>query len=281
MKQAVLGPELVSDIQTFIKEKREEQKQEFPNVLLREETLKLLEQYCTIIYYPLEAEDNNGFHVDRIPTRAGELRHFVFINTAQTLEKQVFTAAHELGHIWGIDSLAETCGQPDTEALREAMINRFAAELLMPEPYFTEKFVQECKEKITPGGTIRGGDMLRVIVTMMNHFFAPWKAVVLRFHELHILSPKDTEVLLGQGRLSLATIESALDSIKRELGYSRLIRPTMRKWIEGLPELLEQAEQRQAVSQAKIAALRQKFELEKTIIDRTVEEYTITPEERR
>ena len=34
----------------------------FPNRLLREDVLDLLDRYCTVVYYPLEEEErNNGF----------------------------------------------------------------------------------------------------------------------------------------------------------------------------------------------------------------------------
>lgn len=281
MEQNRLDREIVFEIQKFVKKKRGELKKQYPNVLLRDETLKLLDQYCTIVYYPIENEDNNGFHIDNIPTRAGECQHFVFINTAQTLEKQVFTAAHELGHVWEIDSHIKDLGYTIDESMYETIINRFAAELLMPEPYFTDKFDEESKGKINSSGAIRASDVLRIIVIMMNHFFVPWKSVVIRCYELDILSEKDTGILLGEGRLSLEIIERTLDSIKNELGYTHLINPTNKKWIEGLPELLDQAEQRQVVSQTKIDELRKKFELEKTTIDRKVDEYTITPTEGR
>lgn len=281
MERNRLHQEMVREIQNFVDQKRKELIKQYPNVLLRDEALKLLDQYCTIIYYPLEKEDNNGFHIGSIPTRAGECQHFVFINTAQTLEKQVFTAAHELGHIWKIDSHIRDLGYTVDEGMSETIINRFAAELLMPESYFTDKFDEESKAKINSNGTIRASDMLRMIVIMMNHFFVPWKSVVIRFHELDILSAEDTEILLGESGLPLEIIENTLDSIKSELGYTHLITPTNKKWIEGLPELLDQAEKRQVVSPSKITELRNKFELGKTTIDQKIEEYTITPTEGR
>lgn len=279
MEQNGLKQEIVREIQSFVAKKRKELKKQYPNILLRDEALKLLDQYCTILYYPLEQEDNNGFHIDNVPSKEGACQHFVFINTAQTLEKQVFTAAHELGHVWEIDTHIKRLGYEIDESMSEAIINRFAAELLMPEPYFSDKFKEESRDKINADGSIRASDMLRIIVVMMNHFFVPWKSAVIRYRELGILSEGDVTTLLGEGSLPLARIENTLDNIKNEMGYTHLITPTNKKWIEGLPELLDQAEQRQAVSQAKITALRQRFDLEKTTIDREVEAYTVTPTE--
>src|SRR5665647_2934105 len=39
----------------------------------------------------------------------GSLRKFVFINTSLPYEKQIFAAAHELAHIWGVsEDVSET-----------------------------------------------------------------------------------------------------------------------------------------------------------------------------
>lgn len=287
MGQNKLDKKIIQEIENFVDKKRKELIKQYPNILLRDETLKLLSQHCTVIYYPLKNEANNGFHIDNVPIWGGKCQHFVFINTAQTLEKQVFTAAHELGHVWMIDSHIRTLGYTIDEDISELIINRFAAELLMPKKYFTDKFEEESAGKIQPNGAIRAIDMLRIIVIMMNHFFVPWKSAVMRFCELNILSEKDTTILLGEGhligenKLTLEMLENTLDSIKNELGYTHLINPTNKKWIENLPELLDQAEKYQVVSPSKITELRKKFGLEKTIIDQTVQDYTITPTEGR
>ncbi len=65
--------------------------------LLRDGIFALLEQYCTVLYYPQKEEENDGCHVKRLVNN--EIVNFVFINTHKSIEKQVFTATHELGHI--------------------------------------------------------------------------------------------------------------------------------------------------------------------------------------
>lgn len=69
-----------------------------------------------------DGEDANGLHVQRVVN--GEEKHFVFINTNSTLEKQVYTAAHELGHVWEIDKkvLAEMVEKSDCDS--EKIINQ-------------------------------------------------------------------------------------------------------------------------------------------------------------
>lgn len=65
--------------------------------LLRDGIFALLEQYCTVLYYPQKEEANDGCHVKRLVNN--EIVNFVFINTHKSIEKQFFTATHELGHI--------------------------------------------------------------------------------------------------------------------------------------------------------------------------------------
>ena len=139
MDNVTLSKEMVSAIKAFIQKKKKDDKllDRFPNTILRDDVLKILEQYCTVVFYPFENEKNNGFHITGIPDRKGTEQHFVFINTAQSEEKQVFTAAHELGHVWEVDKkVEEETGAKLSPQMRECVINRFAAELLMPEDHF-------------------------------------------------------------------------------------------------------------------------------------------------
>lgn len=69
--------------------------------LVRDSIFNILEKYCTVLYYPLENEENDGCHVERLVNN--KVESFVFINTNKAVEKQVFTAAHELGHILKLD----------------------------------------------------------------------------------------------------------------------------------------------------------------------------------
>ena len=110
----------------------------FPNRLLREDVLDLLDRYCTVVYYPLEGEGNNGFRVKDIPFADGSRHDFVFINTAQTLEKQAFTAAHELGHITLHRSQLKMAPMSDNRLYNminetEYQANLFAADLLIQD----------------------------------------------------------------------------------------------------------------------------------------------------
>ncbi len=260
-------------ISQFIEQKFEEDnlKAIFPNELLREQVLELLDRYCIPIYYPLEAnERNNGFHITNIPFADGRKNHFVFINTAQTLEKQAITAAHELGHIWKVDEyLSQKTGKIySCEEDREAVISRFAAVLLMPKDIF-EPFVheilksiidKECKEN---SGSIEFFSALNLIVVIMNKFFVPMKAVVLRLLEVEIIDENVANILLGKDKISENEIQKIIDYLIDKLGFINLKKNTPKKWIKGLSDLLDKAEKDCLVNQNKIDNIRKKFDLDK------------------
>lgn len=242
----------------FIKIKFEdsELKLEFPNPLLREDVFDLLDKFCIVLYFPLEGEkSNNGFHVKDMPLANGKTKDIVFINTAQTIEKQVFTAAHELGHLWKVDdTLLAELQLEDTPSNRETIANHFAASLLMPEEHFRPALSERMKLACGKDNRISVIDLLRIIVSLMNLFCVPMKAVVFRMAELDILPTESAQLLL-----EMKNTESTIVDIASEYGYTKFVAPTKKKWIEGLPELLDTAEKGQRVSAQKIKTMRELF----------------------
>ena len=103
--------------------------------------------------------------------------------------------------------------------------------------------------------------MLKVIVALMNQFFVPRKSIILRCVELKIISEKTAELLLGMGAISGDVIETRINEIIRDNGYIKFQKPSEKKWIEGLAELLDYAEETKAVTQSKIDNMRETFEL--------------------
>lgn len=259
-----LDERYVQAIRELIQDKFEEDhiRTDFPNRLLREDVLSLLDRYCTAIYFPLEDEENNGFHITGVPDKTGQERHIVYINTAQTIEKQVFTAAHELGHIWKVDQYAvQQVGVLLDDELGERIINRFAAELLIPKDLFEQWFEREYQRLQEENGKIKIRNMLKVIVTLMDQFFAPPKAILYRCWELEKMSDAAFWLLQGEDEVPKAEIDQAIREIIRDSGYIQFQEPTFRKSIEGLAELLNKAELQQCVSVEKIKRLRDLFGL--------------------
>lgn len=254
--------EWVCEIQTFIEAKREKFRRDFVNQLLREDLLLLLDKWCTVIYYPVNDEQNHGFHVRR--HLADKEEDFVFINTNQDKEKQIFAAAHELGHIWRLDQFLKERGIALDEEQEEDVMNRFAAELMMPTDLFL-KFIMRQVSSYPQEGTavkIQIHDMLRICLAAMYEYFMPYKAVVIRLFELGFLTKDSAEKLLGKGALKYSAIEDFLKSAAKVEGYdSRLFRPDKRKWIKGLQELLEQAQKSGRIAAPRLNAIRQRFDL--------------------
>lgn len=262
----ILPFEIEKTIAHFIEEKFTEDhlSDSFQNPLLREEMLDLLDRYCTVVYYPIDDRENNGFRLKEMPFADGTRQDFVFINTAQTMEKQVFTAAHELGHIWNVDGyVIEQHGLSDKSDMREHIINRFAAILLMPETQFRTAVragMQEFGNK--EQNTITYANLLRMIVSLMNQFFAPMKAVVLRLIELKFFHPDVAKALLGYDDIPAEVFKNRIKELCAEYGYTNLINPSNKKWIEGLAQKLDIAEKDNLASPNKIRVMREKFGLQ-------------------
>lgn len=275
----VLPREVGEEIAKYIEKKWEEEKlsKRYPNRILRKDVLEILDIYCTVVYFPIE-DRNNGFHLTGIPDQNGKDEHIVFINTQQTMEKQVFTAAHELGHVWEIDKyVARKCGLSLTEDDNsERIINRFAAELLMPMEEFQRIFNTLFLEYKSEDDTITIINLLKLVASLMNNFLAPMKAVFMRLVEIEEIPEDVISFLLARtgtakdGNME-TIVSTAIQRIIAENGYTELQKGSGRRWIEGLPELLEKAEEKGTVSQEKIEALREKFGLKRHGKDQSLE----------
>lgn len=252
----------------------------FVNTILREDIFNILDTCCTVVYYPLDTdEENDGFQVIR-PVDYGDRRdvHFVYLNTAKPLEKQVFAAGHELGHIWNIaeeiwrdGTLEEIYPRAGSE---EAAMNRFAAELLMP----FNTFYNTAMEQISlyrKDGTLTYLSGIRVIANLMNEFCVPARAAGFRLYETGCLSQESCERLLFIGPDSKkitreryqASFQRALGDCIQEGGYTRLNKATNKKGIKDFPALLNKAEAKGKLSPQRITALRKAWDI--PVIDET------------
>lgn len=226
------------------------------NLIPRDDIFSLLEEECVVLYYPLDNKDINGMHVTK--TVGQELEHFVYINTKNPIEKQVYCAAHELGHILGLDQTVRD--EIKDQALdSEAIINRFAAELLMPEEEFRNALILKLKEMgyEQKAVSITMDSLLRIVVYLMNFFLVPYKAIVLRMEEMNIAAQ---EVIDG-----LETLESEnqdrIIAIIEEGKFERLNTTNERKNMKNLTELLLEAKEKGVISQRKLKKLQDIFEI--------------------
>ncbi len=267
--------EKVGLMREIIQEKREFLKEKglFFNTVLREDIFDLLNACCTVVFYPFPQDENDGFQVARPVNYGGEphTEQFVYLNTAKCLEKQVFAVGHELGHIWAVaeriwdENLERTLPRAKNE---EAAMNRFAAELLMPEEEFrtsASSQIATCRKK----GKLTYLDCIRITANLMNEFCVPAAAVVLRLYETGCLSEGTCQRLLfnGPGKVSKEKYQEIfqrmLSSYIQESGYTKLQKPTNKKGIRDFPQILREAENRGIFSPEKAAKLRDELEIPK------------------
>lgn len=258
----------MENIRSFIEEKKKDISDACLNYpIIRDDIFSLFdEDKCIVIYYPLVDRDNNGFNVSY--RYNGKTIDFVYINTAQYKEKQIFTAAHELGHIWKVESwIKEKTHKEIDYELGERIVNRFAAELLMPENEFSSCTAREMKQVKT------FGDLIQAVTALMNEFFTSYKSVVYRLYELRMISGKTGTVLFGKTeRLPMNKIEEVSIRTAQEKGYSRLYQKDDYYYIDGLKDLLDEAKEKEAFSESWIDTFYEKFGLKSTKQDGALEE---------
>lgn len=216
-------------IKQFICCKREEYKESFPNLIIRDDIFGLLERNAIVVYYPLAGNEIDGFNVVRMLN--GKKVNFVYINTARELIKQVFTAAHELGHIWKLDEYLISKGI-DSQYIKdneEQLMNRFAAAFLMDSDVFKhdvgEKLLEAERDGKAGKGRIRKNELLSIAAFLMDKYLVPFKAVMQRFIEVGFLM-SEAEV---DGILESKDDLSTLEEIIHVESYSRLLVPPSKK----------------------------------------------------
>lgn len=233
------------------------------NEVIRDDIFDILESRSTVIYYPLDGEKNRGFHVKRIVKE--ELRDFVYINTAIPLAEQVFTAAHELGHICNVaDNVWKSVAgnAPMTLKQEEDITDRFAADLLMPQDCFSRLFETHMKDMGITGNTISLEQLARLMAFQMNDFLCPYEAVRRRLLELEIISDKIGDILKDQENIQTLVNILTMDQ-NTYLGEGTRI-----KTIPGLRSCIENAKQKQ-VDAYLIKRLETAFELKNIEITKT------------
>jgi Zn-dependent peptidase ImmA (M78 family) len=221
---------------------------------IRDDIFNILEKYCTVLYFPLEDEENDGCHVKRYVCK--EVINFVYINTHKSIEKQIFTAAHELGHILELDKyLKKNCSEYRSE-IEEHTMNRFAALILMPDDIFTEFVKTNFKNYSIESNAITMENLIKFSVFLMDYFFVPFKSVVIRLYETNFLSKKDAETLIN----NKDTVSKIGDYIKL-LGYKRLGIRSKKKSIKDFATLLNIVEKNNKFSETKIKSIREIMDL--------------------
>ena len=265
---------IVEGIKAFCDERVSKLKSEIVcfNEVIREDMLPLLDTQCTILYYPTADADNNGFH--KTYRYRGENIHFVYINTNQDIEKQIFTAAHELGHILRVDDyLKDHIGIELDFDLSERIMNRFAAELLMPEALFCKFLNIVYKEKEREAGGITVAAIIQIITKVMNEFYVPFKSVVYRMYELDYLDEDSAAILWsGTNTLPKRIIVDYSKKYAKEQGFLRLYNPDKKTHIAGLKERLDLAREKSIAPEQWLNEFYNRFGLEQSDAEESLKE---------
>lgn len=240
------------------------------NPVIREDVFKVLDNSCYTVYYPLEDENINGFHIKR--TVCGKEEHFVYINTSNTTERQIFTAAHELGHILNVYEQVKVLLPEIDECIpefypgtpEEFVVNKFAAELLMPAHIFIEETNKKLKDLNydDKNKTINKFDFLRLTISLMNTFFVGYKATTKRFYELARISEETYKIV--QTYEDEESFGDIFNKIIEEENYKRLNKRDYSKRITNLTEKIRKAESCGSSLNNTIAKLKETFDIDST-----------------
>lgn len=143
------------------------------------------DKYLEVLLYPIQDRELCGF----VCNYKG--KGFLYINTYLPLEKQIFTAGHELYHWFQQDSVqrqAHLTTDKNIEydnTLEEKKANLFSALLLVP----TDALERELK--VLEVSNKRDLSLL-IIAKLMNTFAVPYKAIIMRLFEIGLLNDKTT-----------------------------------------------------------------------------------------
>lgn len=241
------------------------------NIIIGDDIFGILEKHCTVVYYPIKDEKNCGFHTKRFVK--DKLEEFVYINTAKTIADQVFAAAHELGHVWGVAAQVwEQAGEEGAleSKSEERIVNRFAAELLMPTEEFRKTFKAHADKLSLDINKLRVIDLIRIMVLQMNDYMVPYESVRKRFVETEIIRPEAGKFLLDNED----TILPIVSVLSKDLN-TMLDRITEKKTIPGLRNLIETAEKNGDLSIYTIAKIKKDFDFDDISETNKIMEITI------
>jgi len=250
-----LNEEIVSEIIKIVNRERDDLG--ITNDIVRDDVFYLLDYHCIILYYPLASEDINGYHISKYIN--GEKKEFVFINTENTTEKQVFAAAHELGHILKVDETICNMFNLSYKEYAEDIVNRFAAELLMPKGIFTKKLNWFLKNYNNGSDSLSTVRILELTVYLMNEFLVEYEAIIRRFFEINELKENEADILL---KLKEANeLEKILKTIAKTANYPRLFIRSRNKSMSELVESIGKAKVNNSITEEKINRLINRFEI--------------------
>ena len=148
----------------------------------------LLDEHGVRVFrYALKEEDVSGFSAF-----SSESGLCIFVNESNTLERQIFSLAHEYGHLLMHRSFYKSPEPPaglEKEHELEKMANIFAANFLVPEAGLREGFLKNVGEKKVG---------LEDAVFLKHHFRVSADMMLVRFRDLQLLSAVEYKKLFAE-----------------------------------------------------------------------------------
>lgn len=182
---------------------------------IRESIFHILDELGTLILYPFEEEELWGIYVSK------DEKNIFILNSAMTLEKMIFAAAHEIAHSLDIakvsfeiitaDLITEYTNHfqfGDVLKRAERIANRFAAELLIDESLLLSKLDSYRK---------RYSSFVQAVL-LSDYFLVPYKAIIKRFAEIgYITNESEIEELLSIDTHTVNEISERYECRKRNI----------------------------------------------------------------
>jgi Zn-dependent peptidase ImmA (M78 family) len=142
-----------------------------------------------LIRYPFEEENIDGF------STVYEGRKVIVSNSSNILAREIFTIAHEIGHLqYDFNPLKQDIIVDENRVENNDPVEKradfFAGTLLMPKSKL-EEFVQLVLEK--EGKDITWIDIIRI----QSEFMVSYTEAIIRLDELNIISARQKDVLFG------------------------------------------------------------------------------------
>lgn len=196
------------------------------NTVIGDYIFTILQRECVVMMRPIKHQpDLDGFSTEKIIR--DRLETVVYINTAKNVEKQNFCAAHELGHRYAVDRMIRD-QFPEEIILPsdvEDIMNRFAAELMMPEKEFKDRSVKVWNKYSTRNREnalqITVKRAIQAIIELMDFYYMPYKAVLYRMLEVGILLPSSGNYLEEYEKGN----RNVVDQMISDMGITRLRTP--------------------------------------------------------
>lgn len=242
-------------IQEFIEKKRKEK--QIINAVIRDDVFSVLDNECNVLYYSLD-DEIEGCHI--LKPVNGKLEQFVFINTSKVVQEQVWTAAHELGHVWNVDQYVKEKSDECIENC-EKIVGRFAAEFLMPEQIFDKEVNSKLSELQFSGNQMSQQVMVELVTHLMNFFCTPYKSVIIRFVELGYVSEDDEEKYLEGFEQNVSMYQRLI----RENQYTRLEEQKVVYAIGNIQKELDFLEKRGALKKPYVQRVRELFHINESV----------------